>query len=194
MLKDKGQAYTQITLVFCIGQFFASMGARLLQATGYASLSMTAQLTGSILNCILDPIMIFGYFGFPALGIKGAAIATVLSQCVSGTMSTVLYFVKNPNLRLKRANLHMRVDLVGEIYRVGVPMMIVTSLNSVMMVATNRILEGVSGTAIAFYGAKNADKIREVVKFSLKIATGGITSISSCIYTTWLCTGIRKCI
>jgi len=196
-----GQAYTQITLVFCVGQFFASMGARLLQATGYASLSMAAQLTGSILNCILDPIMIFGYFGCPAMGIKGAAIATVLSQCVSGTMSTVLYFVKNPNLRLKRENLHMRVDLVGEIYRVGIPMMIVTSLNSVMMVATNRILEGVSGTAIAFYGvfgklqnfmfmpvnglsqgivpivgyfygAKNADKIREVVKFSLKIATG----------------------
>ena len=196
-----GQAYTKITLVFCLGQFFASMGARLLQATGYASLSMAAQLTGSILNCILDPIMIFGYFGFPAMGIRGAAIATVLSQCVSGTMSTALYFVKNPKLRLKRENLHMRVDLIGEIYRVGVPMMIVTSLNSVMMVATNRILEGVSGTAIAFYGvfgklqnfmfmpvnglsqgivpivgyfygAKNADKIRETVKFALKIATG----------------------
>ena len=209
-VSQMGQAYTQITLVFCIGQFFASMGARLLQATGYASLSMTAQLTGSILNCILDPIMIFGYFGFPALGIKGAAIATVLSQCVSGTMSTVLYFVKNPNLRLKRENLHMRVDLVGEIYRVGVPMMIVTSLNSVMMVATNRILEGVSGTAIAFYGvfgklqnfmfmpvnglsqgivpivgyfygAKNADKIREVVKFSLKIATG-VMSVGTIVF------------
>ncbi len=203
-ISQMGQAYTKIILVFCIGQFFASMGARLLQATGYASLSMAAQLTGSVLNCILDPIMIFGYFGFPALGIKGAAIATVLSQCVSGAMSTMLYFVKNPKLRLKRKNLRMRIDLIGEIYKVGVPMMIVTALNSVMMVVTNRILEGVSGTAIAFYGvfgklqnfmfmpvnglsqgivpiigyfygAKNADKIRETTRFSLKIATGVMT-------------------
>lgn len=147
-----GQAYTKIILVFCIGQFFASMGARLLQATGYASLSMASQLTGSILNCILDSIMIFGLFGFQALGIEGAAIATVISQCVSGTMSTTLYFVKNPNLRLKKENMRMRVDLVGEIYKVGVPMMVVTALSSVMMVLTNRILEGVSSTAIAFYG------------------------------------------
>lgn len=198
-ISQMGQSYTRIILVFCIGQFFASMGARLLQATGYASLSMASQLTGSILNCILDPIMIFGLFGFPALGIEGAAIATVLSQCVSGTMSTTLYFIKNPHLRLKKENLRMRVDLVGEIYKVGVPMMVVTALNSVMMVVTNRILEGVSSTAIAFYGvfgklqnfmfmpvnglsqgivpivgyfygAKNADKIRETTKFSLKIA------------------------
>lgn len=199
-IAQMGQTYTEIILVFCIGQFFASMGARLLQATGYASLSMAAQLTGSILNCILDPIMIFGYLGFPALGIRGAAIATVLSQCVSGTLSTTLYFIKNPQLKLKKQNLRMRVDLVGEIYAVGIPMMIVTALNSVMMVVTNRILEGVSGTAIAFYGifgklqnfmfmpvnglsqgivpivgyfygAKNTGKIRECVHFSLKLST-----------------------
>ena len=199
-ISQMGQAYTKIILLFSIGQFFASMGARLLQATGYASFSMAAQLTGSILNCILDPIMIFGMFGFPALGIEGAAIATVLSQCVSGAMSTTLYFVKNPHLRLKKENLPIRVDLVGEIYKVGIPMMIVTALNSVMMVLTNRILEGVSSTAIAFYGvfgklqnfmfmpvnglsqgivpivgyfygAKNGNKIRETTKFALKIGT-----------------------
>ena len=200
-IAQMGQSYTEIILVFCIGQFFASMGARLLQATGYASLSMTAQLTGSILNCILDPLLIFGYLGFPALGIQGAAIATVLSQCVSGTMSTTLYFIKNPRLRLKRQNLRLRTDLIKEIYAVGIPMMIVTALNSVMMIVTNRLLESVSGTAIAFYGvfgklqnfmfmpvnglsqgivpiigyfygAKNAEKIRECTRFSLKLSTG----------------------
>ena len=203
-IAQMGQSYTRIILIFCIGQFFASMGARLLQATGYASLSMASQLTGSILNCILDPIMIFGLFGFPAMGIEGAAIATVISQCVSGTMSTSLYFIKNPQLRLKRKNLRLRLDLISEIYKVGIPMMVVTALNSIMMILTNRILEGVSGTAIAFYGvfgklqnfmfmpvnglsqgivpiigyfygAKNAEKIREVTKFSLKIATGVMT-------------------
>lgn len=209
-IAQMGQTYTEIILIFCLGQFFASLGARLLQATGYASLSMAAQLTGSILNCILDPIMIFGYFGCPAMGIRGAAIATVLSQCVSGTMSTTLYFIKNPRLRLTQKNMRMRIDLVGEIYRVGIPMMIVTALNSVMMVATNRILESISGTAIAFYGvfsklqnfmfmpvnglsqgivpivgyfygAKNAEKIRETVKFSLKIAIG-VMSVGMVIF------------
>lgn len=203
-ISQMGQSYSRIILIFCIGQFFASMGARLLQATGYASFSMLAQLTGSILNCILDPIMIFGLFGFPALGIEGAAIATVLSQCVSGTISTTLYFVKNPNLRLKRKDLRIRFDLVGEIYQVAVPMMIMTAMNSVMMMVTNRILESISATAIAFYGifsklqsfmfmpvnglsqgivpvigyfygAKNADKIREAVKFALKIGVGVMT-------------------
>ncbi len=209
-IAQMGQTYTEIILIFCIGQFFASLGARLLQATGYASLSMAAQLTGSILNCILDPIMIFGYFGCPAMGIRGAAIATVFSQCVSGTISMLLYFVKNPKLWLKKKNMRMRMDLVGEIYRVGVPMMIVTALNSVMMVATNRILESISSTAIAFYGvfsklqnfmfmpvnglsqgivpivgyfygAKNAEKIRETVKFSLKIAIG-VMSVGMVIF------------
>ena len=196
-----GQMYSTIILTFCIGQFFASMGARLLQATGYASLSMVAQLTGSILNCILDPIMIFGYLGCPAIGIQGAAIATVISQCVSGGMSTALYFIKNPDLRLSFSCLRVRFDLIGEIYRVGVPMMIVTAMNSVMLIATNRILESISQTAIAFYGifsklqnfmfmpvnglsqgivpiigyfygAKNAFKIRETTKFALKFGTG----------------------
>jgi len=151
-IAQMGQLYSNIILTFCIGQFFASLGARLLQATGYASLSMVAQLTGSILNCILDPIMIFGYFGCPALGIRGAAIATVISQCVSGGMSTTLYFIKNPELRLNLKKLRIRFDLIGEIYKVGVPMMIVTAMNSIMMIATNRILESISTTAIAFYG------------------------------------------
>jgi len=200
-ISQMGQTYSNIILIFCLGQFFASMGARLLQATGYASLSMTAQLTGSILNCILDPIMIFGYVGFPALGIQGAAIATVISQCVSGGMSTTLYFVKNPHLRLKTGDLRIRFDLVGEIYKVGIPMMIVTAMNSIMMILTNRILESISTTAIAFYGifsklqsfmfmpvnglsqgivpiigyffgAKNPGKIRETTKFTLKIGVG----------------------
>ena len=73
--------------------------------------------TGILLAIISSiPFVLIGMFGFPALGIEGAAIATVLSQCVSGVMSTTLYFVKNPHLRLKKENLPMRVDLVGEIY------------------------------------------------------------------------------
>ena len=97
-----GLQYSGVVLLFCIGQMYASMGARLLQSTGFASLSMAAQVTGSVINCVLDPILIYGWFGCPAMGIRGAAAATVLAQCVSGGMSTVLYFVKNPSLRLKK--------------------------------------------------------------------------------------------
>lgn len=142
--------------------------------------------------------MIFGYFGCPAMGIKGAAIATVISQMISGGMSTTLYFIKNPSLRLNRKSLRFRIDLAGEIYKVAVPMMIATATNSIIMMVTNRVLESISTLAIAFYGifgklqtfmfmpvnglsqgivpiigyfygAKNAKKIRQTTKFSLKI-------------------------
>ena len=205
-----GQTYSRIILLFCLGQFFASVGGRLLQATGFASLSMTTQLTGSILNCILDPIMIFGLLGFPAMGIKGAAIATVISQTVSGGLSVLLYFIKNPALRLQKKNLKLRIDLIKEIYQVGIPVMIMTSLNSLLMMITNRLLESVSGTAIAFYGifgklqnfmfmpinglsqgivpiigyfygAKNKEKIRSAIHFSLKLGTT-VMAVGSIIF------------
>ncbi len=205
-----GQTYSRIILIFCLGQFFASVGGRLLQATGYANLSMVTQLTGSILNCILDPIMIFGMFGFPALGIKGAAIATVISQTVSGGLSTILYFIKNPTLRLQKENIRIRTDLIKEIYRVGIPVMIMTSLNSLIMMITNRLLESISGTAIAFYGifgklqnfmfmpinglsqgivpvigyfygAKNKEKIRGSIQFALKLGVT-VMAIGSIIF------------
>ena len=205
-----GQAYSQITLLFCIGQFFASMGARLLQATGNAGLSMATQLMGTVLNCVLDPIMIFGWLGFPAMGIRGAAIATVLSQCVSGGLSTGLYFVKNPSLRLHRQDLRVRFDLAGEIYRAAVPMMVTMALNSILLMVTNRILQNISNTAIAFYGvfsklqnfmfmpvnglsqgivpvigyfygAKNGEKIRSAVSFALKLGVG-VMAVGSVIF------------
>lgn len=205
-----GQVYSQITLLFCIGQFFASMGARLLQATGNASLSMATQLTGTVLNCVLDPIMIFGLIGFPAMGIRGAAIATVLSQCVSGSLATVLYFVKNPSLRLHRQDLRVRFDLAGEIYHVAVPTMVTMALNSILLMVTNRILQSISSTAIAFYGvfsklqnfmfmpvnglsqgivpvigyfygAKNGEKIRSAVSFALKLGVG-VMAVGSVIF------------
>lgn len=147
-----GQSYSRIILLFCLGQFFASLGSRLLQSTGYAHLSMATQITGSALNCILDPIMIFGWLGCPAMGVQGAALATVASQCVAGGSATILYFVKNPALRIGRKQMRIRFDLVGEIYKVGVPVMITMAMNSVLMMIINRILEGISLMAIAFYG------------------------------------------
>ena len=205
-----GQSYSHIVLLFCLGQFFASVGGRLLQATGYATLSMVTQLTGSILNCILDPIMIFGLLGFPAMGIEGAALATVIAQTVSGGLSVLLYFIKNPALRLKKHNLRIRIDLIKEVYRVGVPVMIMTSLNSLLMMVTNRLLESVSVTAIAFYGifgklqnfmfmpinglsqgivpiigyfygAKNKEKIRSSINFALKLGTT-VMAIGSVVF------------
>lgn len=147
-----GRQYSFVILLFSLGQTYASMGARLLQATGQANLSMATQLTGSVLNCILDPIMIYGLLGCPAMGVRGAAIATVTAQCVSGAASTAMYFIKNPELRLGRRDLRFRADLAGEIYRVAVPTMLTMALSSVLMMVTNRILQTVSGTAIAFYG------------------------------------------
>lgn len=147
-----GQAYSRIILLLCLGQLLASLGSRLLQSTGHASLSMTTQILGAVMNCVLDPILIFGWLGCPALGIRGAALATVLSQSASGALSLALYFIKNPALRIGRGQIRIRFDLVGEIYRVGIPVTLTMALSSLMMIAVNRILEGISTTAIAFYG------------------------------------------
>lgn len=147
-----GYQYSFVILMFSLGQNYASLGGRLLQATGQANLSMATQLAGSVLNCVLDPIMIFGLLGCPAMGIRGAAIATVISQCVSGGTSVALYFIKNPELRLSRRNLRFRAGLAGEIGRVAVPTALTMAMSSVLMMVTNRVLQTVSGTAIAFYG------------------------------------------
>lgn len=205
-----GQAYSRVILLLCAGQFLASLGSRLLQSTGQASLSMATQILGSVLNCILDPIMIFGWLGCPAMGITGAALATVISQCVAGGSAVIVYFVKNPAMRLTRKDLAIRLPVVKEIYRVGIPVMLTMALNSLLMMVINRILEGISTTAIAFYGiysklqtflfmptnglsqgivpvvgyfygGKKSDKVRAAAACALKIGIG-FSLVGTCVF------------
>lgn len=144
--------YLSVNLVYCWGIFLQTYGQRLLQAVGDTILSMISLIIGAVLNIILDPIMIFGLFGFPALGIRGAAIATVIGQ-IAGAIAALLFNrIKNPVIHVHFKNYHFEWQDVKDIYRVGLPTIIMQAIGSVMTFAVNSILLSVSTTAVAFFG------------------------------------------
>lgn len=144
--------YLSINLVYCWGIFLQTYGQRLLQAVGDTVLSMLSLVIGAILNIILDPIMIFGLFGCPAMGIKGAAIATVIGQ-MSGAIAALLFNrFHNPVIHVHFKNYHFKWQDVADIYRVGLPTIIMQAIGSFMTFAVNSILLGISTTAVAFFG------------------------------------------
>lgn len=144
--------YLSINLVYCYGIFLQTYGQRLLQAVGDTLLSMLSLIIGAILNIILDPIMIFGLFGCPAMGIRGAAIATVIGQ-IAGAVSALLFNrFKNPIIHVRLKNYHFSWKDVADIYRVGLPTIIMQAIGSVMTFAVNNILLHISSTAVAFFG------------------------------------------
>ena len=144
-------------LIFlCIGLFaiFTQVSfERLLQSTGKTLLSMTTQLTGAIINIILDPILIFGLFGMPKLGIAGAAIATVIGQIIAGIFAVVLNIKKNKEIHLHLKGFKLEKKYIGRILYVGVPSVLMVAIGSVMSYGMNLILMTFSSTAVAVFGA-----------------------------------------
>ncbi len=137
-----GTDYLSIVMTFSLGLFMAVYFERMLQATGNSVLSMVTQLCGAVTNIILDPILIFGFPGFPPMGVTGAAVATVVGQFVSALIGFALNQKKNPELRLSRNNFCInRSDLSG-IISVGLPSTVMASIGSVMNVGMNAILSG----------------------------------------------------
>ena len=191
-----GETYLRIVLCLSFGMLFQMTFERLLQSTGLTIYSMVSQLTGAIFNIIFDPILIFGYFGFPKLGVAGAAYATVLGQMIGATLGLILNLKKNKEIHLSfQKILHPETETIKRIYFVGVPSILMISIGSVMSYLMNRILTGFSSTATAVYGvyfklqsfffmpvfglnnglipvlaynygARKKDRIREALKFS----------------------------
>lgn len=144
--------YLSINLVYCWGIFLQTYGQRLLQAVGDTFLSMISLIVGAVLNIILDPIMIFGLLGCPAMGIRGAAIATVIGQMVGAVTALVFNRLRNPMIHVHLRNYHFRWQDVAAIYKVGLPTIIMQGIGSLMTFAVNTILLGISPTAVAFFG------------------------------------------
>lgn len=147
-----GTAYLHICQVFCMGIFLGTLTQRLLQATGRTFFSMLAQLSGALVNLLLDPILIFGLLGCPALGIRGAAIATVIGQWTAAVIGLLLNFVQNKEIHFRFRGFRMKRQNVAAIYRVGAPTILTQSFGSVMVAAMNSILVQFSATAVAFFG------------------------------------------
>ena len=149
---EGGIAYTRICCLFILGSFMQILSERLLQATGRTVLSMITQGIGAITNIILDPIFIFGWFGLPAMGIAGAAIATVIGQWVGAFVG--LYFNEKHNPDVQFGFRYARLDkkTVAGILTVGIPSIIMNGIGSVMNFGMNQILQGFTETATSVFG------------------------------------------
>lgn len=149
---DYGTTYLTIVCLVSFGLFFQMTMERILQGTGRTMYSMISQTTGAVINIILDPILIFGLFGLPKLGIAGAAIATVFGQVVAGLLATWLNLHKNPDITLRLKGFRPRAQVIKRIYSVGLPSILMMSISSVMTYGMNRILIAFTSTATAVFG------------------------------------------
>ena len=147
-----GYEYLSVVCCFSFGIYAQFVFERLLQSTGKTLYIMFTQGTGAIINIILDPILIFGLFGMPRMGVRGAAVATVIGQIVAGTMAFFINQAKNDEVQLKLQALRPDWDIVKQIYRVGVPSMIMQAIGSVMTYGMNQILISFTSTATAVFG------------------------------------------
>ena len=150
---EMGTSYTRICLGLSVGLFCQFCFERLLQSTGRTMLSMVTQLIGAIINIILDPVFIFGLCGMPKMGVTGAAVATVLGQFVGALLAILLNLKYNPEIRIRLRLIRWDKPVVREIYRVGVPSIVMQSIGSVMTFGMNKILFVFTPTATAVFGA-----------------------------------------
>ena len=197
---DYGATYLGIVNSLSLGLFFQMTFERLLQSTGRTFYSMISQVTGAVINIIFDPILIFGLFGLPKMGVAGAAYATVLGQTAAAILGLIMNIRYNSDITLSLKKC-LRPDIAAakEIYNVGIPSILMMSIGSVMTYLMNRILIVFSTTATAVfgayfklqsffflpvfglnngvipvlaynYGARNKDRIKETLSFSITLA------------------------
>ena len=149
---EYGVQYLSICMIVSVGLYGAILFERLLQSTGRTVLSMISQLAGAITNIIFDPLLIFGLLGFPKLGIAGAAWATVLGQIVGFVISLSLNLTKNKEISFKIKGFRPHGKVIADIYKVGVPSILLGSIGSVLTYLINLILGAFTMTAVAVYG------------------------------------------
>lgn len=152
MITREGTTYLSIVMVLSIGMASQVTMERLLQSTGRTFYTMITQALGAIINIIMDPIMIFGLFGFPRLGVAGAAYATIIGQTVAASLALYFNLKKNSDIRFSWKILLLKADTVKRIYFVGVPSILMIAIGSVMTYLFNLILNTFSSTAVAVFG------------------------------------------
>ena len=196
---EAGYDYLSIVCCVSVGAFFGQNFEKLLIATGNSLQSMIAQGTGAVFNLIFDPLLIFGIGPFPQLGVRGAAIATVLGQIVAACVAFVMLTLREKTIRLRLKDCLPRLELLKQIFTVAIPSAITVGLTSVMSFGMNQILLGFSTTATAVfgiwlklqnfscmpifglnngtvpilsynYGARQLDRVRAAYRLALKVA------------------------
>lgn len=149
---DYGIWYTRICCCCSFGVFLQVTMERLLQSTGRTFYTMIIQGTGAIINILLDPILIFGLFGFPRMEAAGAAAATVTGQIIAAGLAVIINQKVNKEVRLQMKGFSPDGRTIGQIYKVGFPSIIMQSIASVMTYGMNLILMAFTSTATAVFG------------------------------------------
>ena len=147
-----GRDYVFFVSVLSFGIFLQVAFDRMLQATGRTFYTMFTQGSGAIINIILDPILIFGWFGFPKMEVAGAALATVIGQIVAMFISGILNVTKNADIQFRLKSMCPDKEVIARIYAVGVPSIIMSSIASMMTFCMNQIHMTFSATATAVFG------------------------------------------
>ncbi len=140
LIIEYGVQYLSICCVFSFGVFAQITFEKFLQSTGKTVFSMITQASGAVINIILDPILIFGRFGFPAMGIRGAAVATVIGQICGAVIAMILHFTKNHEIKMSLCDFTPNLRRLGNILAVGIPSVAMMSIGSLMTFLLNKIL------------------------------------------------------
>lgn len=151
-VKEMAITYTSIVVFVSIGSFLEVNLEKTLQATGNMIYPMLFQLVGAVTNIILDPIFIFGFLGVPAMGIAGAAIATVAGQVVAMIFAVIIVFTKSHDVHITFKKFRINWTTIKDIYIVGVPSIVMQAIGSVLTTALNWILIGFSEAAVSVFG------------------------------------------
>lgn len=149
---EGGIAYTSICCIFTVGVFIQVLCERLLQATGRAMQTMILQGTGAIINIILDPVFIHGWWGMPKMGVAGAAVATVIGQCTGAVLGIYLNLRHNPEVQLHVKFMKPNWKVIAPILEVGIPSVVMNGIGSVMNFGMNQILQGFNEVATGVFG------------------------------------------
>ena len=149
---EGGIAYTSICCIFTVGIFIQVLCERLLQATGRAMQTMILQGTGAIINIILDPVFIHGWWGMPRMGVAGAAVATVIGQCTGAVLGIYLNLRHNPEVQLHVKFMKPNWKVIAPILEVGIPSVVMNGIGSVMNFGMNQILQGFNEVATGVFG------------------------------------------
>ena len=177
LIYSMGVDYLTICCVVSPGIVFFSVYEKLLQACGHSMFSTIAQIAGAITNIILDPIMIYGLLGCPEMGVKGAAYATVIGQCVSWILALIFHLKVNKDIMKKRKYFKPSVSVIKGIYSIGLPAIIAQALMSIMTYGLNIILGTVGENLVTAYGLYY--KIQQFILFAAFGLRDAITPIVS---------------
>lgn len=199
-----GVIYSSLVTIFAMGSLVQISQEKTIQSTGRMFVPMLSQLVGSLINILLDPILIFGYFGLPAMGVRGAAIATLIGQFVGAFICLYYLFVYDGELKISKKYFSFDWSIVREIYNVGIPSIAMQSIGALLNMGFNYILIPVSEVAVSVlgiyyklqsfvflpgfgltqgvlpliaynYGARKKKRIDETMKYGNRLALGMMT-------------------